>query len=66
MFEQLFKTNEEAGSPYSVEDLHKVSLNSDDLSTFTHNWEPVIAGMSHVPEETMLRDILLRQFRKSQ
>ena len=65
MFEQFFKTNEEAGSLYSVEDLLKVALNSDDLSTFIHNWESVIAGMSHVPEETTLRDILLRQLRKS-
>ena len=65
MFEQFFKTNEEAGSLYSVEDLLKVTLNSDDLSTFIHNWESVIAGMSHVPEETTLRDILLRQLRKS-
>ena len=64
MFEQFFKTNEEAGL-YSVEDLLKVTLNSDDLSTFIHNWESVIAGMSHVPEETTLRDILLRQLRKS-
>ena len=65
MFEQFFKTNEDAGSLYSVEDLLKVTLNSDDLSTFIHNWESVIAGMSHVPEETTLRDILLRQLRKS-
>ena len=65
MFEQFFKTNEEAGSLYSVEDLLKVTLNSDDLSTFIHNWESVIAGMSHVPKETTLRDILLRQLRKS-
>ena len=64
-FEQFFKTNEEVGSLYSVEDLLKVSLNSDDLSSFTHNWESVIAGMSHVPEETTLRDIFLRQLMKS-
>ena len=65
MFEQFFETNEEAGSLYSVEDLLKVTLNSDDLSTFIHNWESVIAGMSHVLEEATLRDILLTQLRKS-
>ena len=54
MFEQFFKINEEAGALYSVEDLLKVTLNSDDLSTFIHNWESVIAGMSHVPEDTTL------------
>ena len=36
---------------------------SDDLSTFIHNWESVIAGLSHQPEETTLRDILLRELK---
>ena len=65
IFEQFFKTNEEAGSLYSIEDLLKVPLNNDDLSTFIRNWESVIAGISHILEETSLRDILLRQARKS-
>ena len=29
------------------------------------NWDAVIAGMSHVPEESTLRDIFLRELRKS-
>ena len=49
-----------------MEDLLKVSLIQDDLGTFIHNWDSVIAGMSHMPDETTLRDILLRQIRKSQ
>ena len=65
MFEHYFKTNEEAGSLYSVEDLLKVQLSGDDLATFIHNWESVIAGLNHQPEETTLRDILLRQLRCS-
>ena len=65
MFEQYFKTNEEVGPLYSVDDLLKVSLINDDLSSFIHNWESVIAGISHVPEELTLRDILLRQIRGS-
>ena len=65
LFEQHFKTNEEVGSLYSVEDLLKVNMVGDDLTSFLHNWESVIAGMSHVPEEMVLRDILLRQIRKS-
>ena len=43
----------------------KVNLLQDDLSTFIHNWESVVAGMSHVPDERTLRDILLRQIRRS-
>ena len=66
LFDQHFKTNEEVGSLYSVEVLLKVTLVQDDLSTFLHNWESVIAGMSHIPDEVTLRDILLRQIRKSQ
>ena len=65
MFEQFFKANEAAGSLYSVEDLLKVKLTRDDLSTFIHNWESVIAGLNHQPEETTLRDILLRELRNS-
>ena len=65
MFEHYLKTNEEAGSLYSVEDLLKVPLSGDDLRTFIHNWESVIAGLNHQPEETTLRDILLRQLRNS-
>ena len=65
MFDQHFKTNEEVGSLYSFEDLLKVNLLQDDLSTFIHNWESVVAGMSHLPDERTLRDILLRQSRRS-
>ena len=65
LFDQYFKTNEEVGSLYSVEDLLKVNLLGDDLSSFIHNWESVIAGMSHIPDEVTLRDILLCQIRKS-
>ena len=65
MFEQHFKTNEAAGSLYSVEDLLKVALLGDDLTTFIYNWDSVVAGLSHKPDETTLRDIFLRQIRKS-
>ena len=65
LFDQHLKTNEEVGSLYSVEDLLKVNLLQDDLSTFIHNWESVVAGMSHVPDERTLNDILLRQIRRS-
>eukprot|EP00439_Symbiodinium_sp_Y106_P024640 s6987_g3.t1 len=43
LFDQYFKTNEEVGSLYSVEDLLKVRLLNDDLSTFINNWESVWA-----------------------
>ena len=61
MFEQLFRTNEEVGALYLVEDLLKVSLINDDISAFIRNWESVIAGVSHVPAELTLRDILFSQ-----
>ena len=65
LFDQYFKTNEEVGSLYSVEDLLKVRLLNDDLSTFINNWESVMSGLSHAPDETTLRDILLRELRQS-
>ena len=65
LFDQYFKTNEEVGSLYSVEDLLKVRLLNDDLSTFINNWESVMSGLSHTPDETTMRDILLRELRQS-
>ena len=65
MLEQYFNIDEEAGSLYSVEDLLNVKLISDDLSTFIHNWDSAIAGLNHQPEETTLRNILLRERRGS-
>ena len=51
LFDQYFKTNEEVGSLYSVEDLLKVRLINDDLSTFLSNWESVMSGLN-MPDET--------------
>ena len=65
LFDQYFKTNEEVGALYSVEDLLKVRLLNDDLSTFLGNWESVMSGLSHTPDETTLRDIFLRELRQS-
>ena len=46
----------------------RVKLSGGDLTSLTsfiHNWDAVIAGMSHVPEEITLRDIFLRELMKS-
>ena len=37
---------------YSVEDLLQVTLLGDDLRTCINNWESVMAGLSHMPDET--------------
>ena len=65
MFEQYFKTNEEAGALYGTEDLLQVRLKSDDLKSFLQNWDAVIAGMKRIPDENSLKDLFLRQLRKS-
>jgi hypothetical protein len=67
MFEQHFKTNEAAGSLYSLEDLLKVTLQGDDLTAFLYNWEGVLAGMdaAHLPDSRTLRYLFLRQLRGS-
>ena len=59
MFNQHFRTNEELGADYSVEDLLRVKLSGDDLTSFIHNWDAVIAGMSHVPDEITPRTFSL-------
>ena len=65
LFDRHFRNDEEVGSHCSVEDLLNVSWLKNDLSTSIHNWEPVVAGLSHVPDETTLRDILPCQIRRS-
>ena len=45
MFEQHFRTNEEAGASRSTEDLLKVVLHGNDLASFLHNWDSVVVGM---------------------
>ena len=51
MFEQHFRTNEEAGALHSTEDLIKVVLDGNDLVSFLHSWDSVVAGMKIVPEQ---------------
>ena len=69
MFEDYFKTSEEAGSLYRVEDLLgavKVGDTVQDLRRFVNKWDATLAGMASTPEDAVLRDILLRQIRPSQ
>ena len=64
MSEQYFRTNEEAGALYGTEDLLKIHLVNDDLSTFIRNWDAVIAGMKHMPDNNTLKGIFMREIRK--
>ena len=60
MFEDYFKTSEEAGSLYRVEDLLGVVKVGDavqDLRRFVNKWDAMLAGMAATPEEAVLRDI---------
>ena len=69
MFEDYFKTSEEAGSLYRVEDLSGVVNVGDtvqDLRRFVNKRDATLAGMATTPEDAVLRDILLRQIRPSQ
>ena len=69
MFEDYFKTSEEAGSLYRVEDLLgvvKVGDTVQDLRRFINKWDATLAGMAVTPDDAVLRDILLRQIRPSQ
>ena len=65
LIDQYFKTKEKVGSLYSAEDLLRVRLLGDDLSTFINNWESAMAGLSHTPDETILMELLLRELRQS-
>ena len=69
MFEDYFKTSEEAGSLYRVEDLLgvvKVGDTVQDLRKFINKWDATLAGMAVTPDDAVLRDISLRQIRPSQ
>ena len=66
MFDEYFRTSEEAGNLYQLEDLLKVARKGDtieDLKRFINFWDRVLAGMNPVPEEASLRDIFMRQIR---
>ena len=65
MFDQHFKTSEEAGALYGTEDLLKVKLDGDDLTSFLRNWEAVLVGMSRVPDPATLKDLFYREVRNS-
>ena len=68
MFDDYFKTSEEAGSLCRVEDLLNVVKVGDtvaELKRFINRWDATIAGMPEPPHENVLRDILLRQIRTS-
>ena len=69
MFEDYFRTSEEAGSLYRVEDLLGVICTGEPvegLRMFLNRWDATIAGMETPPDDLVLRDILLRQIRKCQ
>jgi hypothetical protein len=69
MFEDYFRTSEEAGSLYRVEDLLGVVRTGEsveDLRRFLNRWDATIAGMETPPDDLVLRDTLLRQIRKCQ
>ena len=38
---------------------------NDDLATFIRNWDAVIAGMKHMPDNNTLKDIFMREIRKT-
>jgi len=66
MFEDYFKTSEEAGSLYRVEDLLgvvKVGDTVQDLRRFVNKWGATLAGMASTPEDAVL---LLRKIGPSQ
>ena len=61
MFEDYFKTSEEAGSLCRVEDLLgvvKVGDTVQDLRSFVNKWDatPTLPGMATTPEDAVLRD----------
>ena len=69
MFEDYFRTSEEAGGLYRVEDLLGVvraGESVEDLRRFLNRWDATIAGMETPPDDLVLRDTLLRQIRKCQ
>ena len=68
MFEDYFRTSEEAGSLYRVEDLLGVVRTGEsveDLRRFLNRWDGG-SGMETPPDDLVLRDILRRQIRKCQ
>jgi len=69
MLEDYFRTSEEAGSLYRVKDLLGVVRTGESVEDLRRNlnrWDATIAGMETLPDDLVLRDVLLRQIRKCQ
>ena len=45
MFNQRSRAHQELGALYSVEDLLRVRLTGDDLTSYIHNWDAMIADI---------------------
>ncbi len=60
-----FRTAEEEGALYGLEDLMAVNLIHDDLRTFLASCESVLAGMKQQPWTDVLHVLLLLQLRQS-
>lgn len=66
MFDDCFKTSEEAGNLYRLEDIlqvHRVGDTLADIKRFINKWDATLAGMATMPAEMTLRDLFLRQIR---
>ena len=52
--------HEEAGSLCGTEDLLKIRLVNDDLATLIRNWDAVVEGMKHLPDNNTFKDMFDR------
>ena len=61
MMHEYFSANIKHGATYSLSDLFSVKMTGDNLKTFLSNWDSVTAGVTDLPEATVLETLFYQQ-----
>eukprot|EP00435_Cladocopium_sp_Y103_P051725 s387_g16.t1 len=61
MLHDHFSTNIKHGATYALQDLFSVQLRGDNLKSFISNWDQVLAGITQIPDESVLETLFYKQ-----
>eukprot|EP00435_Cladocopium_sp_Y103_P015395 s2424_g3.t1 len=56
-----FSANIKHGATYALQDLFSVQLRGDNLKSFISNWDQVLAGITQIPDESVLETLFYKQ-----
>ena len=65
MLHDHFSTNIKHGATYALEDLFSITLRNDNLRVFMSSWDQVLAGITNVPDKSVLETLFYKQVKHS-